>query len=63
MPDILLRYQAEIWQAIGETFIMVGVSLLAAILVGLPVGTLLYLCRKGNLLESRFVFFFVEPSR
>ncbi|GAK09207.1 MULTISPECIES: methionine ABC transporter permease [Geomicrobium] len=56
MPDILLRYQAEIWQAIGETFIMVGVSILAAILVGLPVGTLLYLCRKGNLLENRFVF-------
>ncbi|MDW0116538.1 methionine ABC transporter permease [Sporosarcina thermotolerans] len=56
MPEILIQYEAEIWQSIGETFIMVGVSILAAILVGLPVGTLLYLCRKGQLYENRFIF-------
>ncbi|GAK03733.1 methionine ABC transporter permease protein [Geomicrobium sp. JCM 19037] len=56
MPEIILRYQGEIWQAIGETFIMVGASILAAVLVGLPVGTLLYLCRKGQLLENRWIF-------
>lgn len=56
MPDILVQYQSEIWQSIGETFVMVGVSVLAAILLGLPAGTLLFLCRKGQLLENRLVF-------
>ncbi len=56
MPDILVRYQLEIWQSIAETFMMVGVSILAAILVGLPLGTWLYLSRKGQLLENQIVF-------
>ena len=56
MPEILVQYEAEIWQSIGETFVMVGVSIVAAILIGLPVGTLLFLCRKGQILENRFVF-------
>ncbi|MDT0192927.1 ABC transporter permease [Exiguobacterium sp. PBE] len=56
MPEILARYQSEIWQSIAETFIMVGVSILAAILVGLPLGTWLYLSRKGQLLENQIVF-------
>ncbi|GGA88626.1 methionine ABC transporter permease [Ornithinibacillus halotolerans] len=56
MPEILVQYQAEIWQSIGETFIMVGVSILFAIGLGLPLGTLLFLTRKGQLLENRYVF-------
>lgn len=56
MPDILVRYQSEIWQSIAETFMMVGVSILAAVLVGLPLGTWLYLSRKGQLLENQIVF-------
>ncbi|MET2871260.1 ABC transporter permease [Exiguobacterium profundum] len=56
MSEILVRYQSEIWQSIAETFIMVGVSILAAILVGLPLGTWLYLSRKGQLLENQIVF-------
>jgi D-methionine transport system permease protein len=56
MPEILIQYQAEIWTAIIETFVMVGVSIVAAVLIGLPVGTLLFLCRKGKILENRFVF-------
>lgn len=56
MLNTLGQYETEIWQAIGETFVMVGVSILAAVLIGLPVGTLLFLCRKGNLLENRFLF-------
>lgn len=56
MPEVLLQYQTEIWQSIGETFIMVGVSILAAVLLGLPLGTWLYLSRKGQLLEHRAVF-------
>lgn len=42
--------------AIGESSIMVGFSVIAALLVGLPIGTFLFLCRKGQLLENRFVF-------
>jgi len=56
MPEVLLQYQTEIWRSIGETFIMVGVSILAAVLLGLPLGTWLYLSRKGQLLENRVVF-------
>lgn len=56
IPDILVEYQAEIWLSIGQTFFMVGFSILAALVVGLPVGTFLFLCRKGQLLENRVVF-------
>lgn len=56
MPDVLIQYQGEIIQSIGETFYMVGVSILFAVLIGLPVGTFLFLCRKGQLLENQIVF-------
>lgn len=56
MPEILVQYEVEILLSIGETFVMVGVSILAAILVGLPVGTFLFLLRKGQVLENRFAF-------
>lgn len=56
MPDVLVLYQGEIVQSIGETFYMVGVSILFAVLIGLPVGTFLFLCRKGQLLENQIVF-------
>lgn len=52
----VLQYQHEIWRAIGETFIMVGISIAAAIILGLPVGTLLFLCRKGQQYENRLLF-------
>lgn len=55
MPDILVRYQAEIFEAIVETFVMVGVSIVAAILVGLPMGTWLFLSSKGKIIENKFV--------
>ena len=56
MPEILRQYEVEIWRAISETFFMVGVSILAAVLVGLPIGTYLFLCGKGKLLENRVVY-------
>ncbi|RIW29189.1 ABC transporter permease [Bacillus salacetis] len=60
MLDVLVQYEAEIWRSIGQTFVMVGISILAAVLVGLPVGTLLFLCRKGNLLQNQAVFSIVN---
>lgn len=56
MFDVLKQYESEIWRAISETFFMVGVSILAAILIGLPIGTYLFLCGKDKLLENRVVY-------
>lgn len=56
LPDVLVEYQSEIWVSIGESFIMVGFSVLAALLIGLPIGTFLFLCRTGQLLENKFIF-------
>lgn len=56
MPEILVKYQSEIIEAILETFYMVGVSMLAAIIVGLPLGTFLYLSRSGSVLENKVLY-------
>lgn len=56
----IIDYQPEIWLSIWQTFIMVGISILAAVLVGLPLGTYLFLSRKGNLYENKFVFFILD---
>ncbi|GEK33052.1 methionine ABC transporter permease [Kurthia sibirica] len=60
MPENLLLYQTEIIKAILETFMMVGASVLAAIIVGLPVGTLLYSTQKGRLAENRYIYIVVS---
>ncbi|AWB43527.1 methionine ABC transporter ATP-binding protein [Paenibacillus sp. CAA11] len=60
MMDEVMKYQHEIWQSIGDTFIMVGISIVAAVLLGLPLGTLLYLCRKGQQYENRILFFILN---
>lgn len=51
MSELLSRlseYRGEIITSIVETGIMMGNSLIAAILVGLPIGTLLYLSRPDG---------------
>lgn len=56
MPDVLVQYQQEIITSIVQTGIMVGVSVLSAILIGLPVGTFLYLTSKGKILENKVMY-------
>ena len=56
MPDVVLQYKEEIIQAIGETFLMVGGSIVAAVTIGLPLGTILYICRKGQVAENRLLY-------
>lgn len=51
-----MQYQSEIIESIGETFLMVGISTTAAILIGMPIGTFLYLCSKGSLLQNQVVY-------
>ncbi|WP_151737106.1 methionine ABC transporter permease ['Paenibacillus yunnanensis' Narsing Rao et al. 2020] len=53
MFESLQQYEAQMWESIRETFVMVGVSIGAAVLLGLPLGTLLYFTRKGQLYENR----------
>lgn len=41
-------YLPELWQALRETGIMMGISIGAAIMLGLPMGVLLYLTRRQS---------------
>lgn len=43
----------EIWVALGQTMTMLGIGLSAAILVGGPLGILLFLVSEGQSLENR----------
>lgn len=56
MPDVLVQYQQEIITSIMQTGVMVGVSVLAAIILGLPVGTFLFLTSKGKILENKMAY-------
>lgn len=58
MNELLTRlseYRGEILTSIVETGYMIGNSLLAAVLLGLPLGTLLYLARPGGPFERRWL--------
>ncbi|MGX9696759.1 methionine ABC transporter permease [Janthinobacterium lividum] len=43
----------EIWVALGQTMTMLGIGLTAAILIGGPLGILLFLVSEGQSLENR----------
>ncbi|OHX10629.1 methionine ABC transporter permease [Chromobacterium sphagni] len=45
----------EIWQASQETGVMLGIGLAAAILLGGPLGVVLYLSQAGQMFANRFV--------
>lgn len=42
----------EIWQACQDTGIMLGLSALFTVLIGLPIGILLFLTSKGQILQN-----------
>jgi len=46
----------EIWLATGDTMIMLGGSLLFTVLLGLPLGILLFLCSPRQLLEQKTLY-------
>lgn len=48
---------SDLGKAIWETFQMTGLSLSVTLLLGLPLGFLLYLTRRGLLLQNRLVHF------
>lgn len=51
-PDIL----PELWTAIGQTFLMLAIGLSAAVLLGGPLGVLLFLLGPGQSLERPTLF-------
>jgi D-methionine transport system permease protein len=52
----MLVDEQEIIQALWETIIMVGVSLIFSFIIGLVLGILLVVTRKGHLWENKFIF-------
>lgn len=58
MADFLTRIVEllpELNTAFLETLIMVGIALLVAVFLGLPIGILLYVTDQGLFLENRFL--------
>lgn len=53
------QHMMELWpdisKAFGETLYMIGVSLAIAIVIGLPLGVVLFVTDKGLFLQNRFV--------
>ncbi len=46
----------EIWQASQDTLTMLGMSALFTVLLGLPLGILLFMTSRGQILQNRFVY-------
>jgi D-methionine transport system permease protein len=55
MSDATRELLADLAKAFGETFHMVAVSLALAIVLGIPLGLLLYVTERGLFLENRLV--------
>ncbi|PPA70991.1 methionine ABC transporter permease [Jeotgalibacillus proteolyticus] len=51
----MIELWPEITKAFGQTLYMIGISLSVAIIIGLPLGILLFVTDKGLFLENRFV--------
>lgn len=45
----------DIWKAFTETLIMIGISLSISLIIGLPLGILLFVTDKGLFWENRFI--------
>lgn len=52
----MLVDQEQLLQALWETAVMVGVSLIFSFLIGLVLGVLLVVTRKGHLWENKIIF-------
>lgn len=47
---------AEVWQATKDTLTMLGLSALFTVLIGLPVGIILFMTSKGQILQNRVAY-------
>ncbi|MDO5103542.1 MAG: methionine ABC transporter permease [Lautropia sp.] len=56
LPETVVAVLPELWVAIGQTFLMLGIGLSAAVLLGGPLGIWLFLLSPGQSLENRAVY-------
>lgn len=56
LDEILSAHGAALVSSLGETGYMLAVSLAAAVVLGLPLGTIVYLTRPGGLVPHRIVW-------
>lgn len=56
MSENIVAILPELWVAIGQTFLMLGIGLSAAIVIGGPLGILAFLLSPGQSLANRFAF-------
>jgi D-methionine transport system permease protein len=56
MPDNIAAILPELWLATGQTFLMLAIGLSAALLLGGPLGVLLFLLGPGQSLQNRPLF-------
>lgn len=56
LADLFAEYGEDITEALAETGFMMLVSLAAAVLIGLPLGTLVFLTQRGAIAENRAVW-------
>jgi len=55
MNDAMRELLADLLKAFGETFQMVGISLTLSIVIGVPLGLLLFVTDRGLFLHNRFI--------
>ncbi|WP_226280815.1 methionine ABC transporter permease [Cytobacillus oceanisediminis] len=60
MGENIASYLPEIYVSVGQTFLMVGISLLSAVLFGIPLGIVAFLTGKEQLLEKSFLNIFLN---
>lgn len=56
LTDLLAEYGEDMATSLAETGYMMIVSLLAAVLIGLPLGMIVYLTERGGIAENRAVY-------
>ncbi|MCR2811520.1 ABC transporter permease [Microbacterium sp. zg.Y1090] len=56
ISELLAEYGEDILEALGETGYMMLVSTLAAVVIGLPLGMVVFLTQRGGIAESRAVW-------
>lgn len=52
----LIEFAPKLWESLQETSIMMGLGSAAAILLGLPIGTLLFLTAKGKPAANKWLY-------
>lgn len=53
-------YLPELIQSLQESLVMLVISVVAAILIGLPLGTLIYLNKKKNISQNKILIIFIN---